>query len=140
MALCSPPSPHPTPPDTMLKIHMHTHFVRNYIAQAPDNPILPVHPYAIDFSELELTRAQRVILTRLRCGLHPALGHYKHLRNHSDPKQSHFCRRPCTFDTSIHLGMHCTPSITLRSDDVGTLLPWGISGPGPPRVWATSGR
>ena len=73
-----PPSPPAPPPPPSEKAHIHTHFVETFLARARPKSLLhpnPLPPIAAE--ESELPRRDRVHLSRLRSGLHPALLSYE---------------------------------------------------------------
>ena len=57
--------------------HIHTHFTNITIQKLGPNTILGTPPPEIHHSELALPRADRVHLSRLRCGHHSALVTYQ---------------------------------------------------------------
>ena len=65
------------PPRTGIKKHIHTHLTREYIEGLENNRLLHARPPEIHPSETSLPREDRVHLTRLRCGHHPALLSYQ---------------------------------------------------------------
>jgi len=67
-----------TPLNTSLQKHIHTTFTDRALSSFPPNSILGVRPPPIDFSEVHLSRRERVTLSRLRCGHHPSLPSYNH--------------------------------------------------------------
>ena len=75
----------PPPKITQYKKHIHTHLTRQALNNLPNNRILNTPTPTISSTETQLSRSERVHLTRLRCGHHPSLNTYKHrINTHTD--------------------------------------------------------
>ena len=95
----------PTPPLTTLRSHIHTTFTRQALLSAPNNSILTYRPPPIADEERDLPRADRVHLSRLRCGHHPLLPTYAHRIGISDSDRCELC---LTESGSVtHMLLHC---------------------------------
>ena len=89
--------------------HIHTHFTNIAIQKLGPNTILRTPPPEIHHSKLALPRADRVHLTRLRCGHHTALATY---RKRIDDSVDEVCTHYSTNTHSLtHIMTHC-PALT----------------------------
>ena len=68
----------PTPHNTTIRKHIHTTYTSRALNSLPPNTLLGTRPPPISPEERSLSRADRVNLSRLRCGHHPALPSYMH--------------------------------------------------------------
>ena len=83
-ALCA--SIPPPPPRRSPGSWLHQHFVLRSLESAPPNSLLHEVPPTISTDERSLPRADRVHLSRLRCGHHPSLLSYEcRVRPDTDP-------------------------------------------------------
>ena len=98
---------------TRLKTHIHTHLTRRALNSQNNNRILNTRPPAISSTETQLSRSERVHLTRLRCGHHPALNSYTH--NIIDNTHTDTCPICQTSPHTItHLMEECHGLVDLR--------------------------
>ena len=89
--------------------HIHTHFTNIAIQKLGPNTILGTPPPEIHYSEHALPRADRVHLSRLRCGHHTELATY---RKRIDDSVDEVCRHCSTNTHSLtHIMTHC-PALT----------------------------
>ena len=96
----------PTPRNTSLRTHIHTHFANRSIYSMQPNTILNSYPPPISEEEKTLSREERVHLSRLRCGHHPVLPSYTHRINLSDSNKYTLCNNA---EGSLeHILLHCT--------------------------------
>jgi hypothetical protein len=96
--------PPPTDPANFIK-HIHTHLTRNALSNLPINNIIDDTPPDISHTEQQLNRADRVHLSRLRCGHHPSLHSYKH---RLDSTHSDLCPQCRTLPHTVkHLLLEC---------------------------------
>ena len=84
---------------------IHTAITARSIAALGPNSILGVPPPKIHQSERDLPRQDRIHLSRLRCGHHPALQAYQHRINSNNPPECPNCgTQP---HTVIHVMEEC---------------------------------
>ena len=95
----------PTPQNTSLRTHIHTHFTNRGITRMQPNTILDKHPPPISDEELTLSREERVHLSRLRCGHHPALPSYTKRINLTDTDTCTLCNN--AEGNLEHIILHC---------------------------------
>ena len=96
----------PTPQGTSLRTHIHTHFTSVAIANLAPNNILGARPPEPNPEELALSREDRVHISRMRCGHHPALPSYMHRIGRAPSDLCSWCgREPGTLE---HVLLHCT--------------------------------
>ena len=89
--------------------HIHTHFTNIAIQKLDTSTILGTPPPEIHHSEPALPRADRVHLSRLRCGHHTALATY---RKRIDDSVDEVCTDCSTNTHSLtHIMTHC-PALT----------------------------
>ncbi len=98
----------PTPPNTSLRKHIHTTFTQRTLLTYPSNTILSAHPPPISDVERSLPRADRVHLSRLRCGHHPSLPTYMHRIGTSDSDLCEACQAEP--GSVSHVFLHCPTS------------------------------
>ena len=94
------------------KKHIHTYFTRQVLTNLPHNKILDTPPPDISSTETQLSRSERVHLTRLRCGHHPALNTYKHRLHNAHTDLCPFCQ--ASPHTVMHLIVDCPNLAALR--------------------------
>ena len=82
-----PPRPH----NTTERSHIHTHFTARALASFPPNTLLNTAPPLIAEEERALSRTDRVHLSRLRCGHHPALQSYRHRIGLAEVDECNLC-------------------------------------------------
>ena len=93
--------------------HIHTHFTNLAIQKLGPNTILGSPPPEIHHLELALPRADRVHLSRLRCGHHTALATY---RKRIDDSVDEVCTH-CSTGTNCltHIITHCPALAHIRT-------------------------
>ena len=94
--------------------HIHTHYTNIAIQKLGPNTILGTPPPELHHSEHALPRADRVHLSRLRCGHHTALATY---RKRIDDSADEVCTH-CSTNTHnllIHIMTHCTALTHIRA-------------------------
>ena len=84
---------------------IHTAITARSIAALGPNSILGVPPPKIHQSERDLPRQDRIHLSRLRCGHHPALQAYQHRINSNNPPECPNC------GTQPHTVIHVMGSV-----------------------------
>ena len=95
----------PTPPGRTQSSWIHEQSVSQYLESAPGNNLLEAPPPSANQEELSLPRQDRVHLSRLRCGHHPAIPSYEHrLRPDTNPT-CRWCQGPA--ETVTHLFEDC---------------------------------
>jgi len=96
----------PTPRNTSLRTHIHTHFANRSIYSMQPNTILNSYPPPTSEEEKTLSREERVHLSRFRCGHHPVLPSYMHRINLTDSDTCTLCNNA---EGSLeHILLHCT--------------------------------
>jgi hypothetical protein len=68
----------PTPDGLSFRRHVHTVFTQRGVDSLEANSLLHARPPELNPEERTLSRADRVHLTRFRCGHHPAIPAYRH--------------------------------------------------------------
>ena len=103
--------PQPTN-NTQYKKHIHTYLTKQALDNLANNKILNTPPPTISSTETQLSRSERVHLSRLRCGHHPSLYTYKH---RIDNTHTDLCPH-CQVDphTVTHLMEDCPNLADLR--------------------------
>ena len=97
---------------TQYKKHIHTHLTRQALNNLPNNKILDTPPPNISSTETQLSRSERVHLSRLRCGHHPNLNSYKHRINNTLTDLCPLCQ--VNPHTITHLIEECPNLAALR--------------------------
>ena len=93
--------------------HIHAHFTNLSIQKLGSNTILGTPLPQIHHSELALPRADRVHLSRLRCGHHTALATY---RKRIDDSVVEVCTHCSTGTHSLtHIMTHCPALMHIRA-------------------------
>ena len=93
--------------------HIHTHFTNLAIQKLGPNTILGTPSPEIHQSELALPRADRVHLSKLRCGHHTALETY---RKRIDDSVNEVCTHCSTGNHSLtHIMTHCPALMHIRT-------------------------
>lgn len=103
------------PPPTNItqnKKHIHTHLTRQALNNLPNNKILGTPSPNISSTETQLSRLERVHLTRLRCGHHQSLNTYKHRIDNTQTDICPLCQ--VSPHTITHLLVDCPNLAALR--------------------------
>ena len=102
----------PVPGGTSLRGHIHTSITRRALEDMAPNSLLGARPPVVDPSERELSRRERVHLSRYRCGHHLGLPTYRHRIGLEDTDDCHFCG--ASPGSPEHILLHCPPLDTIR--------------------------
>ena len=97
---------------THYKKHIHTHLTRQALNNLPLNKVLNTPPPDICCTETNLSRSERVHLTRLRCGHHQSLNTYKHRIDNTHTDLCPLCQ--ISSHTVKHLIEDCPNLANLR--------------------------
>lgn len=94
------------------KKHIHTQLTRQALNNQPHNKILNTPPPDISSTETQLSRSERVHLTRLRCGHHQSLYTYKHRIDNTHTDLCPLCQ--VSPHTVTHLIVDCPNLAAIR--------------------------